>query len=441
MRRAIAGRVLSCAGAANGQFNYRPLDSCILFVFQLDGAHVITVEGLSLNGQLTPVQQSMIDHHGSQCGFCTPGFVMAMTALASESQGAGEIDWRAGLTGNLCRCTGYTPILAAGCALEGTTQTSLNETYPPQVMLSYGTQLAEESFEVIDHSAKPPRHAVGPIELPDVVGELERFPGAALVAGATDLGVQVNKRKRAPHVFIDLNRIRELEMIELTQDGDTHHLVMGARVTWTHLAEVIEREVPELHHIISIFGSPQIRHVGTIGGNLANASPIADAIPFLMVMEAELELVGPRGSRVVNINDFYQGYKEVDLRLEELIAQVHVTLPRPEESLRLIKVSRRRDLDISTLTAAIRMQIEDERIKQPAIALGGVGPTVIRATQTELFLDGRTLSEETMRQAGDIACAEISPISDVRGSAEFRYQLTRNVLLKFFHERTAAAAP
>lgn len=430
-----------CGRAGDEQFTYLPIDSCIQFVFQLDGAHIVTIEGLSQNGTLTPVQQAMVDCHGSQCGFCTPGFVMAMTALACESPPGTTIDWSRGLTGNLCRCTGYSPILAAGHASERVPQASLNELYPPRKMLAAAHERASEPFEVVDDASQPARRALGPVTLADAVMLRSQHPDAALVAGATDLGVQVNKRKVAPRTFIDLNRIAELDTITLSRDAKAYQLQAGARATWTRLGGVLQHEVPELHEIISIFGSPQIRHVGTIGGNLANASPIADSIPFLMVMEAELELLGPDGPRRVNINQFYKGYKKLDLLPGELIAAIHVTLPTPDECLRLIKVSRRRDLDISTMTAAIRMQIDGDQIEQASVALGGVGPTVIRATQTEQFLAGQPFTETSMQQAGDIACSEITPISDVRGSADFRFQLTRNVFLKLFHERAATAMP
>ena len=188
-----------------------------------------------------------------------------------------------------------------------------------------------------------------------------------------------------------------------------------------------------------MFGAPQIRHVGTIGGNIANASPIADSLPFLYVMEAMLELRSAAGSREVNINDFYKGYKKFDLRPGELIARVRIPLPADDELLRLYKVSRRRDLDIATFTAAIRMRLDGDTIADAAIAFGAVGPTVIRARKTEAFLRGRPFDEETMRDAGDVAIAEITPISDVRGAADYRFQLTRNILLKFFHETQAVA--
>jgi xanthine dehydrogenase small subunit len=205
--------------------------------------------------------------------------------------------------------------------------------------------------------------------------------------------------------------------------------------------DVCEEILPEFYKIVAVFGAPQIRHVGTIGGNIANASPIADSLPFLHVMEGVLELQSAAGRRQVNINDFYKGYKQFDLRPGELIARIRIPLPAVGELLRLYKVSRRRDLDISTFTAAIRMRLDGDSIADASIAFGAVGPIVIRARKTESFLRGRAFAEETMRLAGDVAVAEITPISDVRGAADYRFQLTRNVLLKFFHETQTANDP
>ncbi|MEM8680482.1 MAG: FAD binding domain-containing protein [Planctomycetota bacterium] len=201
----------------------------------------------------------------------------------------------------------------------------------------------------------------------------------------------------------------------------------GARATWSHLGDAFHAAVPQFHDIISLFGGPQIRHVGTIGGNLVNASPIADSIPFLMVMDAQLELFGPRGSRLVNINQFYHGYKQLELRADELISEIRIPLPGAEERVRLTKVSRRRDLDISTVTAAIRWTMQEDTIDKIQIALGGVGPVVLRAPQTELFLRGKPLTTDNLTTAGDIAATEVTPISDVRGTATYRYQLIRNL--------------
>jgi xanthine dehydrogenase small subunit len=268
---------------------------------------------------------------------------------------------------------------------------------------------------------------------------LAKYPQAKIVAGATDVGVQLNKGIIDPDTFIDLNRVTELQgaEIESSESGDV--LFAGARATWTEIALLIENAVPHFYEIVSVFGSPQIRHVGTIGGNIINASPIADSLPFLFVAEAELELASASGQRSVPITKFYQGYKKFDLRAGELLSGVRIPLPSPDTLLRLFKVSRRRDLDIATFTAAIWLQMKGDVIGEARVAFGAVGPTIICARRTEDFLRGKPFDEETMRSAGDIAVSEVKPISDVRGSANYRLQLTRNVLLKFYHEQTLAA--
>jgi xanthine dehydrogenase small subunit len=271
---------------------------------------------------------------------------------------------------------------------------------------------------------------------PNLAAALEclgAHPDATIVAGATDIGVRINKSLAIPRKILDLNRVDELVGVAI----DNGELILGSRTSWTAIEEVCKETVPEFYKIVSVFGAPQIRHVGTIGGNIANASPIADSLPFLHVMDAMLELRSAAVTRQVNINDFYAGYKKFDLRPGELITKIRIPLPASDQLFRLYKVSRRRDLDISTFTAAIRMRLEGESIADVAIALGAVGPTVIRVRKTEAFLRGRTLDEESMRLAGDVAVAEITPISDVRGAADYRFQLTRNILLKFFHETQA----
>lgn len=422
------------------RLDYRPVDSCIHWMFQLDGTHVVSVEGLRRNAQLSPVQEAMVRCHGSQCGFCTPGFVVAMTALLEQRERLGEEDLRYGLTGNLCRCTGYVPIVEAGMELNVDAVQRVNELFPPGSFLADLLDSADDSLAVEANGNGRSRRFFGPTALAEAVAVLAKYPEAKVVAGATDVGVQLNKGVIEPDVFLDLNRVAELEGVAIEVDEDGETLVAGARATWTEIESACRDLVPEFHQIVSIFGSPQIRHVGTIGGNVINASPIADSLPFLMIMEAELELCGPHGTRTVDINEFYRGYKQFDLRSGELLTRVRVPLPCPDDLLRLTKVSRRRDLDIATFTAAILVRFDGDRIAEARLAFGAVGPTVIRARRTEAFLRGKPWSEETMQAAGDVAVGEISPISDVRGSAEYRYQLTRNVLLKFFHEQNLAVA-
>jgi xanthine dehydrogenase small subunit len=273
--------------------------------------------------------------------------------------------------------------------------------------------------------------AACPATLADALDYLANRPDATIVAGATDVGVRINKDQRVPLAVLDLNRIDELDYVRIENGA----LIAGARANWTVLLDACCAAAPEFARVVSVFGAPQIRHVGTIAGNIANASPIADSLPFLYVMEATLVLACAAGRREVNVNNLYRGYKLLDLRPGELIAEVRIPLPEPRELLRLYKISRRRDLDISSFTAAIRIRLRDDgTIAAAWIALGGVGPTVLCARRAEQYLCGQPLTEETMSAAGIMAADEIMRINDVRGSANYRRQLTRNVFLKFYFQ-------
>lgn len=409
---------------------YRPVDSCIQFLFQLDSAHIVTVEGLGDEAEPSALQRAMIEHHGSQCGFCTPGFVVAMTGLLEDRDELDESSLRCGLTGNLCRCTGYMSIIDAGRRVDLAQHRRAEELYSSGAMLSEFASRRDQPIEVRAEWDEQLHVLMSPPNLGAALQSLAANPDCAIVAGATDIGVRINKSLAIPRKVLDLNRVSELATVNV----DDGKLILGARASWTAIETACQALIPEFYKIVSIFGAPQIRHVGTIGGNIANASPIADSLPFLHVMEAALELRSASGSRHVNINDFYQGYKKFDLQPGELITKVRIPLPAVGENLRLYKISRRRDLDISSFTAAIRMRLDGDTVADASIAFGAVGPIVLRARKTEGFLRGRAFDEETMRLAGDVAAGEVTPISDVRGSADYRFQLTRNVLLKFLYD-------
>jgi xanthine dehydrogenase small subunit len=440
----LVGRV-----EGSGELKYLPIDSCIRLMFQLDGCHVVTIEGLGGTGSqhdaetLTAVQKAMVECHGSQCGFCTPGFVMAMTAVQNECNGhrPTEDEWRRSLTGNLCRCTGYTSIIRAGMqALDDATPRAMKieERYPSAKIVAELKPLCDDAIELRSVFHGITQLALCPRTVDEAIRYRRESPQAKIVAGATDVGVQLNKCLIRPAVFLDLNRVAELENVGVEERDGTREIVCGARASWTRLLNVCREEAPQFAGILEVFGSPQIRHVGTIGGNIINASPIADSLPFLFVTEAEVELTSAAGRRWVNINSFYTGYKQFDLRPDELLTRVRIPLPANDELLRLYKVSRRKDLDISTFTGAIRIKLDGETISSAAIAFGAVGPVVLRLRRTEEFLRGQAFSEETMQAAGDLAVQEITPIGDVRGSKDYRNQLAKNVFLKFYHEHQLA---
>lgn len=412
-------------------FQYQSIDSCIRFVFQLDRCHIVTVEGLASGDQLHPVQEAMVKCHGSQCGFCTPGFVMSMAGILEQNDAPTQEDWRYGLTGNLCRCTGYSPILEAGNQLAGCAVRNLNEQYSPGEMIRQIEAASSNTVRIeCDGSV-----VCCPRSLSEATEFLCEYPEAEIIAGATETGVRFNKGLCSATVWLDLNAVDNLASASVVGN----ELVMGARATWTDLERITQTYATPFHDIVKVFGSPQIRNVATIGGNIINASPIADSLPFLIACDAMLTLVSKQGTRNVPINDFFKGYKQIDLKPGELLSEIRMALPPTDRKLRLYKVSRRRDLDISTFTGAIWVDLEGDTIKDAGIAYGAVGPTVLRLKQTESFLHGETFSLDTMRRAGDIALQEITPLSDVRGGEEFRNQLAKNVLQKFFHEVQTAS--
>lgn len=400
----------------NGALRYRPINSCIQFLFQLDCTHVVTVEGLARGGELTPVQDAMVRCHGAQCGYCTPGFIMAMAGMCEED----SKDARRGLTGNLCRCTGYESIIRA--ADEVVDQPKIAQLYDSAPIL--------EAIEAVGNEPVQ----IGAFAKPATLDEAIRFkvehPNTTIVQGATDFGVWRTKRGFTPEAVLSLDGIAGLDDIRV--DGGM--LLVGGRASLTQFEHAVRELVPPLAPIMERFGSPQIKNAGTLAGNIANASPIADTLPFLYVTNASLELTGLNGARVVAITDFYLGYKKLDLRQDEIITRVLIPLPQDGDTLRLYKISKRSHLDISTFTAAMLMKRTDGKIDSMRVAYGGVGPVVLRLKKTEEFLGGRAFARETFLEAGEIARNEIAPIDDVRGSAEFRLQLAENIMSRFYFE-------
>ena len=412
-------------------FDYRPIDSCIAFPYQLDKTHVITVEGLATDGCLSPVQQAMVDCHGSQCGFCTPGFVATMHGMIEKEESLSDDVLRYGLSGNLCRCTGYVQILDAGKSIDTTKVAALNDRFPPAPMVDDFESLGNAAVEFIvgDHKVFVPQTIEHAVEL------LQQSPDATIVSGATDFGVVHNHGRAKVSDIVSLCSLQDFNRIEVIEDetrGDELHIGGGA--TWTDIEAFVEHWLPQYHDILTRFGSPQIRNAGTLGGNLAGGSPIGDSIPFHMVCDSTLELTGIAGARSVKLCDFYTGYRENLLEVGELITSVVTPLPKSNERVVLHKISKRRDMDISTETLALWVKLDGDMIAEARIAIGGVGPMVMRMKAAEDYLAGQPLIESALRAAGKIISESISPWSDVRGGDDYRLQLAENLMAKSFHE-------
>jgi len=405
------------------KLTYRTVTSCIQFLYQLDCTHIVTIEGLKYDGQLNPVQEAMVKCQGSQCGFCTPGIVVSMCAMFEKKRDVNADDVRGALVGNLCRCTGYDSIVKSGLALDPSTLRKLDELYPPQTIVSDLIKSAGESVRVTDQ--KTFFKAV-------TIDEAARFraenPDCMIISGGTDVGVQMNKCLRDPRSILSVAGMQALRGIEVKDDA----IVAGANATIAEMEAFTRDVLPEYSRLLYYFGSPPIKNAATIGGNVGNGSPIADSIPAIYAMNGEVELVGTSGSRRVNIHDYYTGYKKTVQKPDELIARVIIPLPKAGETLKLYKISRRKDLDISAFTAAIWMRHRGNSIDDVRIVYGGVAANILRLRQTEDFLRGQAFTLSNLQHAGKIARSEIKPISDVRGSAEYRLQLGENILTKFF---------
>lgn len=431
--------------ADGNRLDYRTIDACIAFVYQLDRAHLITVEGLQQNDLLSDAQSAMVDCHGSQCGFCTPGFVMALQGLVEQqcseaaSQPMSDDEMRLGLSGNLCRCTGYSQILDAGRSLTPA-DAKVTNAFDHQAMLADFASIEAGPVHInasSDHAktngavvSNPPAEVYLPSTVEELLARRAERPESTLVAGATDLGVQHNHGRIQPRDVLVTGGVEELDQLAI----EDNKLIIGAAVSWSSVESFVRERIPEYYDILTRFGSPQVRHAGTLIGNLANASPIADSIPFHYVADSTLTIGSVSGKREVPLENFYLGYKQLDLKPEEVILSVCTPLPTDNQQLKLYKISKRRDMDISTVTTAFLLEIEDQTIVSARIATGGVGPTVVRLPQAEASLIGSSLSEDSMRTAGQIARTEITPLTDVRGSAEFRLQLVENLFVKCFHD-------
>lgn len=403
---------------------FRSVNSCISFMYLLDRCHVVTVEGLSRPDQLHPAQQAMVEANGAQCGFCTPGFVCALAGLAEDHHGAASVtpkQVKNALTGNLCRCTGYDDIIKAGLAMDLKPVQKLVERFNHAAIEKDLASLPQLAVSLSAGEKKA--------YLPATLVQAIQAPAMKLTSGATDLGVLSNKGKLTLTETMSLNNISSLYRVHEEKD----FVMIGAKASLTEIEKALKASFPEFVRMLHIFASPQIKNVATLVGNIINASPISDTVPFLRVAEAELALLGTTGERLVNINDFIKGgYKELDLLPGEIVTLVKI--PKRRGTFKLYKVSKRRDMDISAVTFAAYVELIGDEIGKLSLAFGGVGPSVLRLPLLEKMAAGQTVSPALARQLAKELPHCFKPLSDVRGSAEYRTLVCQNLMVKFFDE-------
>ena len=420
----------------DGVPHYEPVNSCIRLTASLDACHVVTIEHLSgPDGGLHPVQQAMVDHHGSQCGFCTPGFVMSLYALWMENPDPSETDIETALQGNLCRCTGYEPIIKA--AKSATALGSPSDDALVRERAAMTTRLAGlQDGKRVDVSSGGSR-CVLPASVDDLAEVLLDMPDATIVAGATDVGLWVTKFLRDISPVVFLSHLDELRRLTVTDDAIT----MGAGVSYTDSRAAMADDYPHLGPFWDRIAGWQIRSMGTIGGNVANGSPIGDTPPVLIALGASVTLRKGLERRTIAVEDFFIDYGKQDMAKGEFLESISVPRRSPRALHAAYKISKRRDEDISSVCAAFNVTVEGGTITDARIAFGGMAATPKRAAKTEAALVGAEWSEATLQNAAARLGDDFSPLTDWRASSEYRLQVSKNLFRRFWLEHQDGDAP
>ncbi len=403
----------------------RTVNACIQFLPTLHGKALFTVEDLksATTDALHPAQQAMVECHGSQCGFCAPGFVMSLWAAGERHSACGTRPSRQQLAdelaGNLCRCTGYRPILDAGQRMFD---------LPAMPLDTAPVIEALRSVERRETFCRPGFHA--PTTLPALAALCEQRPAARLLAGSTDIGLWVNKQFKDLGEVIYLGDVDELKRIDL-RDGEIY---LGAAASLESTWRALAGRWPELTDLWLRFASPPIRNAGTMGGNVANGSPIGDAPPVLMALDAQIEL--RRGERVLRLplTEFYLDYMKNRLEPGEFVQGLVVPLPTADRQVRAYKISKRFDSDISAVCAGLAIELDGDVVSQIRMAFGGMAAIVKRAAQAESAVQGQPWSQATVRAAQAALERDFTPLTDMRASAAYRMQVAQNLLQRFWLE-------
>jgi xanthine dehydrogenase small subunit len=446
LRRSLRGTKEGCAegdcGACTvligrlhqGKLVYESVNACIRFLGSLDGCHVVTVEHLAArDGRLHPVQQAMVDFHGSQCGFCTPGFVMSLYALWMKSPEPDNAEIEKALQGNLCRCTGYEAIVRAARAISSYGKVAKDPLLAERKAITAKLAALRDGSRVEIGAGK--QRLVVPGSVDDLAKLLKDELSATIVAGSTDVGLWVTKFMRdiAPVVFI--GGLDELKTIS-EADGVIR---IGAGVTYSEAFALLAKRIPPIATLLDRLGGEQVRNMGTIGGNIANGSPIGDTPPPLIALGAQLTLRRGKKRRTIPLEDFFVAYGKQDRRPGEFVEYVDVPLPAKGACFAVYKVSKRRDEDITSTLGAFHLKLDKAgKVAEIRIAYGGMAATPKRALAVEAALIGKQWTETTVEVALPAFATDFAPITDMRASAEYRALAARNLLLRFHAETSGA---
>jgi xanthine dehydrogenase small subunit len=414
---------------------YEPVNACIRFLATVDSCHVVTIEHLAgPDGRLHPVQQAMVDHHGSQCGFCTPGIVMSLYALWMQQPDPTEVQVETALQGNLCRCTGYAPIVRAATAASRHDSPAADHIARERAEIAARLAALRDGRRVVSGPAED--RAILPTDVDDLAEVLLEHPEATIVAGATDVGLWVTKflRPIGPAVFI--GHLTGLRRIECHDDG----LIIGAAASYSDCQDALADIFPHLAPYWDRIAGWQVRNMGTVGGNIANGSPIGDTPPVLIALGAEITLRRGDARRSMALEDFFIDYGKQDRAAGEFVETIRVPRPAAGQRDAAYKISKRRDEDISSVAAGISVTVSDGIITGARIALGGMAATPKRAAAAEAALTGQPWSEGAFEAAASALAGEFTPLTDWRASAEYRMLSAQNLLRRFFLEQDDATS-
>jgi xanthine dehydrogenase small subunit len=430
--------VIAEPGPAGNGLQLRAINSCIQFLPTLDGKELYTVESLGKVDSLHAVQKAMVECHASQCGFCTPGFVMSLFALYKNNAQPTRRDIDVALAGNLCRCTGYQPIAEAAKRM-----------YAPDLQRQGGAWIDQPSSsdDGAESTAAVKLDALrsirtterleidsagcrfyAPQTLEDCAALLAQNPRAVILAGGTDAGLWVTKQLRELESVIYLGGVDELRSVEVNGSD----IAIGAAVSLTDAMQVIVEHYPTLEELFLRFASPPIRNAATLGGNIANGSPIGDSMPALMVLDAALVLRSGTKTRRIGLNDFYLGYQKTALEPGEFVEKILLPLPTGNATVAAFKVSKRFDQDISAVCAAFRLLLDGDTVSELRMACGGMAAVPKRAVHCEAALRGKSWSEANVSAALKVLDQDFKPITDMRSSAAYRREVCANLLYRFF---------
>lgn len=418
----------------DGKLRYRAVNACILFMPVLDGKELVVVEDLrGPDGAPHPVQQALVDTHGSQCGFCTPGFVMSLFALYHGDPAPDRGAVEDAIAGNLCRCTGYRPIVDAGLSMHGYAKKNQFDKRSKETVRLLKS-IARETTLSVEAAG---RRYFAPVTEDDLAELVAAHPDACLLAGGTDVGLWVTKQHQDLDALIYLGGVRDMAYVRETGDA----IEIGAAASYTDAFEAVGDAYPDFAELFRRLGSVQIRNAGTIGGNIANASPIGDSMPGLIALGATLVLRKGARTRELPIDEFFIDYRKTALQKGEYLSAIRLPKPRQGRHFHTYKVSKRFDQDISAVCGAYCVTVEGGRVTEARIAYGGMAATPKRAVACEGALEGGPWNESAIEQAMRALERDYAPMSDMRASADYRMAVAKNLLRRMYMETAAASGP